>query len=166
MPLPLLLVHTLIDELDREGHSTARLLERVPADRLEWRPHAKSMPLGDLAWHVATIPGRIATIVRAGAYDISGAMPEPRGGNDFTGEFRRNQELARRLLLSFDESALSQPFTITHRGQTVVTMHAAGAIRTLMFNHSYHHRGQLTVYLRLLDVALPVIYGSTADERP
>lgn len=159
------MVQSFLDELEREGHSTARLLERVPADHLAWRPHPRSSMLGDLAWHVATLPARVTELVKRGAYDLSMAQQETCGGNDFAAEHRKSIEIARRLLLGYDESALAQPFTITHTGTTLVNMQVAGAIRTIMLNHLYHHRGQLTVYLRMLDVPLPVLYANTADEK-
>ncbi len=165
MPLPLLLVDTLIEELDREGFSTRRLLERVPVDHLDWKPHAKSTSLGDLAWHLASIPGRIATLIRAKTFDVGSVAAPLRESSDFPAELDRNLSVARALLRSFDEAALLDPFTITHQGQTVLSMPAATAIRSIMFNHAYHHRGQLTVYLRMLDVPLPIIYGNSADER-
>lgn len=162
------LANELLAELDRESRASHRLLERVPADKLEWRPHPKSMTLRDLAWHVATIPSRIARIVASGAFDLANARPTPAAGEitDFAAELQRSIDEASEILGKFDDTAMMETFTLSRGGAVVMSLPRAAGVRTLMLNHSYHHRGQLTVYLRLLDIPLPATYGSSADEKP
>ncbi len=162
------LANELLAELDRESRASRRLLERVPAEKLEWRPHPKSMTLRDLAWHVATIPSRIARIVASGAYDLADARPTPAAGEttDFAAELQRSIDEAKEILGKFDDEVMMESFTLSRGGVVVMSMPRAAGVRTVMLNHSYHHRGQLTVYLRLLDIPLPATYGSSADEKP
>ncbi len=161
------MANELLAELDRESFATRRLLERVPADKLEWRPHSKSMTLRDLAWHVATIPSRIARIVAAGAYNLADARPAQAADvTDFAAELQRSIDEAKEILGRFDDAAMMETFTLTRGGKVVFSMPRAAGVRTILLNHSYHHRGQLTVYLRLLDIPLPATYGSSADEKP
>jgi uncharacterized damage-inducible protein DinB len=159
------LSESLIAELEREGKSTERILDRVPADKLEWRPHAKSMTLGVLAWHIASLPAIVVVGLREGKRDVSGSRPGPREGTDFVATFRRNlDELKRALAATPDEGLLKERFSFVNKGEPVVSIPKLGFVRTVMMNHSIHHRGQLTVYLRLLDVPVPAMYGTSADE--
>ena len=153
----------ILGELDFESHSTRRILERVPNDKLAWAPHEKSMTLGALAWHLATIPRRVTELLAAGTFDLSSARP-PAASGDFLGEFDRNLAQVRETINALDDSAIRAPFTITRHGEAVVTIPAVSFIRSVLLNHSYHHRGQLSVYLRLLDVPVPALYGTSADE--
>jgi uncharacterized damage-inducible protein DinB len=162
------IANELLAELDRESFATRRLLERVPTDKLEWRPHPKSMTLRDLAWHVATLPSRIARIVASGAYDLANARPTPAAAEttDFAAELHRSIGEAKEILGSLDDKTMLETFTLSRGDVVVFSMPRAAGVRTVMLNHTYHHRGQLTVYLRLLDVPLPATYGSSADEKP
>lgn len=153
----------ILGELDFEARSTRRILERVPADKLSWSPHEKSMTLGALAWHLATIPKRVQQLLAAGTFDLSSARP-PAASDDFIGEFDRNVAAVREAINALDNDAIRAPFTITKNGEPVTTIPAVSFIRSVLLNHSYHHRGQLTVYLRLLDVPVPAMYGTSADE--
>lgn len=158
---------TLIGELKREGESTVRMLERVPPEEIAYRPHAKSMSLGELAFHLTWIPHRVATMLHAGEFDLTNARPTvaPAEPIDYVDAYRRNLGELIAAVDSLDNDAIMQRFTI-RRGDTVlVDIPKAGIIRTIGMNHSYHHRGQLSVYLRMLDVPLPAIYGTSADER-
>jgi uncharacterized damage-inducible protein DinB len=159
------LADLLIAEIEREGKSTSRILERVPPDKLEWRPHAKSMSLGELAWHIATLPANAVTGLREGKRDVSRARPGPRQGVDMVGEFQRNLgELKNALGAISDEVLLGERFAFVRGEQVLTSFPKAAFIRTVLMNHSIHHRGQLTVYLRLLDVPVPAMYGTSADE--
>ena len=160
------LIEPILMELERESKSTLKLLERLPDDKFDWRPHPRSKSLGDLAWHLATIPKRIATIVQAASFDTSGAVPTPHPatGAEISSEFRASVDTARTTLSPMDDDALRETFSLVRDGREILSMPRIGFLRTVLLNHSYHHRGQLTVYLRLLDVPLPPIYGNTADE--
>jgi uncharacterized damage-inducible protein DinB len=158
------IAETLLAELERESVATREILSRVPPAELEWRPHEKSMSLGDLAWHIASIPRVIAERVRDGGFDVGSARPPKRTGSDFAGELQRSLDAARAALAAISDSAMFEPFTLRRGDSVIQSFPRIGAVRSILLNHSYHHRGQLTVYLRLLGVPLPPVYGTSADE--
>jgi uncharacterized damage-inducible protein DinB len=159
------LANALVAEVEQEGKSTLRMLERVPADKLDWTPHPKSLTLGRLAWHLVSIPALAVRLIAARQFDITNAGPPQMPENpDFAGSFRRNLEAIQATLAAMDDDALKAPFTVSRNGDVLYEMRTNIFIRSIMMNHSYHHRGQLSVYLRLLDVPLPAIYGTSADE--
>jgi uncharacterized damage-inducible protein DinB len=160
------LAQTLLAELEREGVSTAAILSRVPKDRADWQPHAKSMTLGQLAWHIATIPRNVSKLVSACTFDVGNARPSRTPEHDdYSRALQESLADAKAAILAVDEKdGFLAPFTITRGEQTLQQFPTVGAIRTMMLNHWYHHRGQLTVYLRLLDVPVPATYGTSADE--
>ena len=160
------IINAILPELDIEAKTTVRVLERVPSDRLDFTPHPKSSTLGKLAWHIASIPATVQRLLRAGTFDLSQARPAPipSDTNAIVEEFRRNTADTRAYLETLTDENLREPFTMIRGGQTVMTIPKIGVVRTILMNHTYHHRGQLAVYLRLLDVPVPVIYGTTADE--
>ncbi len=156
---------SLIAELEREGKSTVRILERVPNETLDWRPHPKSMSLGELAWHIATLPANAVKGLREGRRDIALSRPGPCEGDDFVATFQRNLgELKVALAATSDEALLQERFSFVRNSEVVTSFPKLAFVRTVLINHSIHHRGQLTVYLRLLDVPVPAMYGTSADE--
>ena len=163
------LAKTLVAELEREGASTRRVLERVPADQLEFQPHPKSMKLGPLALHVANLPGAFSRMGRLDEFDVSTAKfspPMPQGVDEILATLEASLADARAFLSGLDDAALASPWRLKAGQNELFTVSRADLVRNLMFNHSYHHRGQLTVYLRMLDVPLPSVYGPSADENP
>jgi len=159
----------LLNELHQEAAITRRVLERVPGDKLEWRPHPKSMSLGQLAMHVASIPGNLSGLVQADEFDASQANftpPAPGSVEEILTAHDSSLRAAQDYLGGVDELTAQGSWRLTFRGKEVFTAPRGGVIRSLMLNHWYHHRGQLSVYLRLLDVPVPVIYGRSADENP
>jgi uncharacterized damage-inducible protein DinB len=162
------LSRVFIGELERESFSTVKVLSRVPLDKLDWRPHPKSTTLGALAWHVANIPRRVSSLLSAGSFDVRKAKPASAAEHtDFVAELHSAIEAAKQVLEALDDDAMkAKTFRFTRDDETIVELSLLGAIRTIMLNHGYHHRGQLTVYLRLLDIPVPAIYGSSADENP
>jgi len=158
----------LLMELERESETTRRLLERLPDDKLAWKPHEKSMSLGRLAIHVATIPGSIAAVLEEDSYDVSvDNMPSPATSRAQALEaFEKSRADAARILGGFDDAVLAKMWTAQRGGQTVTSLPRSAVIRFILLNHLIHHRGQLSVYLRLLGVPLPPMYGPTADENP
>jgi len=159
----------LIAELDAELPATRRVLERIPPERLAWRPHAKSMSAGQLAQHVATMPANIARIAQSPGLDAATRM-----GDYATCESREavlatldaSVASARDALASLDEAGANAIWKFTFGDRDIFTMPRLAVMRTMAFNHWYHHRGELVVYLRLLDVPVPVVYGRSADENP
>jgi len=162
-------MEALLKELRQESEATKRLLERVPEDRLGWRPHPKSMTLGQLALHVARIPGDLSRLAQLNEFDASKANfdpPIPESKKAIAEALKKSLGEAEEYLGSLGADQADATWRLTLRGNEVFAMPRAGLLRSLMLNHWYHHRGQLTVYLRLLDVPLPVVYGRTADENP
>lgn len=160
---------TLIAELDQEARATRELLERVPLERLSWRPHSKSMTLGQLALHVAQVPGAFASILAADEVDFATVdFSGPASGDTSNLVKVLDDSLcgARRWLSQLDDERAGALYRAHLGQQELFAAPRHVLVRSLVFNHWYHHRGQLTVYLRLLDVPLPPIYGPTADENP
>jgi len=159
-------IDPILDELTREAATTRRVLERVPSDQLAWRPHQKSKSIGELAWHVASIPSRIAKLIQDDEADVTSVkqspMPETTAG--LVEGFDRQLAEAKELLARLDDAALSRMTTMRRGDLKIFSGPKRALIRTVMLNHTYHHRGQLSVYLRLLDVPVPSVYGPTADE--
>lgn len=154
-----------LPEFDQEMATTRRLLERVPSEKGPWKPHPKSFPLGHLAQLVATMPGWITNALRETSLDLASS---PGYGFETTEtllrEFDRHVAEAREALAATTEADLAVPWSLRHGDQVIFTA-PRGEIARQHLDHLIHHRGQLTVYLRLIDVPLPSIYGPTADER-
>src|SRR6185369_9466463 len=156
-------------ELEREAVATRRILERVPADRLDWQPHPKSMTLGQLALHMANIPGGISRMARLDGMDVAGRPnlpPQPQSADELLAALDASLTEARSLLETLDDEAADAPWRLSAGPREIFTLPRIDILRTMMLNHLYHHRGQLAVYLRLLDIPVPVIYGRSADENP
>jgi len=162
-------VAPLIAELEAEAPITRRVLDRIPADRLAWRPHPRSMTLGQLAMHVAMIPERISALSHQDGFDAATARfdpPQPGDLQEIVATHDAGLETARANLAGFSAEDLRANWRLTLGERELFAIPRAGMLRTLLFNHWVHHRGQLSVYLRLLDVPLPIIYGRSADENP
>jgi uncharacterized damage-inducible protein DinB len=161
------LTERLIAELGQEAETTRRVLERVPPEKLSWTPHQKSQSLGQLAFHVAMIPGRIADLVDPPASELPVVpRPEAKSIEELTSALSASVARATEKLRGWGDEGLDLMFRLTRNGKTVLQMPRYNMIRSVMFNHWFHHRGQLTVYLRLLDVPVPSVYGGSADEAP
>jgi len=161
-------VQELLQELEQEAPATRRLLARVPAEKFDWRPHARSMSLGQLANHLASLPHGILYATLQPSFD-PGALPPleaPASTEALLATFDAGMEYARGKLGSMPDADLDIPWKVVSGEQVLLSMPRGAALRTVLLNHSYHHRGQLTVYLRLNDVSLPSVYGPTADEPP
>ena len=162
------IAEALIAELELEVPATRRVLERVPQAHLAWKPHRKSMSLGQLALHVATVPGNVASLV---AQDLvpeppSFVQPEAATASELLPALDASVAQARRIVSGFDDAAMHATWRLLHGGKELMAMPRVGMLRAIMLNHWYHHRGQLLVYLRMHDVPLPSVYGPTADENP
>lgn len=156
----------LLQELEQESGSTRRVLERVPESRLDWKPHAKSMTLGELAMHVANLPGAIAEISTRD-FDVKTPIPRPsaRSVAELLAALDRSLARARTVLASMGDAALAAPWRAMNGDQVVWSQPRGQFLRSVMLNHWYHHRGQLTVYLRQTGALVPGIYGDSADEK-
>jgi uncharacterized damage-inducible protein DinB len=159
----------LVGELQQESATTRRVLERVPAEKLEWRPHRTSMTLGQLAMHVAVIPDAIAQLAQREGFDAAQANfdpPQPKDKKEILDAFERSVTSAQGYLSGLTGDSAAQTWRLTSKGREVFSVPRSGLLRSVMLNHWYHHRGQLSVYLRMLEVPMPVIYGRSADEDP
>ena len=155
---------SLLPELDQEMATTRRLLERVPSDRGRWKPHEKSFPLGHLAQLVARMPGWITNMMATTELDLADAPAysfEPT--EKLLAEFDRNVAEARDALAASSDEDFRVTWSLKHGDRALFSAPRGEVVRQTI-NHLIHHRGQLTVYLRLNDVPLPPIYGPTADE--
>jgi len=159
----------MLNEFREEVATTRRVLERVPKDKLAWKPHPKSMSLGQLALHVALIPGNLSKLAQLEEFDASQANflpPAPGSVDEIHTAFEQSVRSAEECLSCMSEQAALGNWRLTFHGKEIFSKPRVGLLRSIMLNHWYHHRGQLSVYLRLLDVPVPIIYGRSADESP
>jgi uncharacterized damage-inducible protein DinB len=157
----------LVQEFEAEAKTTRRVLERVPSDKLAWTPHSKSMSLGRLAMHLASAPSNISAWPVADHFEFTGdPTPVPTCTADIVAAHDSGVQRVRENLEKIGDRGLGAAWTGSAGGKTLMTMPKAALLRALLMNHTYHHRGQLSVYLRLLDVPVPPIYGPSADENP
>jgi uncharacterized damage-inducible protein DinB len=158
----------LLPEFDHETGTTRRLLERVPEDRLAWKPHQKSMTMGRLAMHLAEVPGYGHRVVSLPELDFDTSNYKPREATsrgELLSVFDESVAATRKALDGASDGELMAVWTMKADGKPLFSLPRIAALRTLMMNHMIHHRGQLSVYLRENDVPLPSIYGPTADEK-
>jgi len=161
------LVDALLPEFDREMATTRTVLARVPEDKFDWKPHAKSFSLGALATHVATLPTWATETLTRAVIDIDPNQQPPSAlpsRQDLLTAFDANVGAARAALAGKTDAELLAMWSLTRGGRTLFTMPKTAVLRSFVLNHLVHHRGQLTVYLRLLDVPVPSVYGPSADE--
>jgi uncharacterized damage-inducible protein DinB len=156
----------LLAEYDHEMATTRKLLERIPDGNLAWKPHEKSRSLGDLATHLASLLLWTPLILNEFSFDLVNSPPNGAGAAaraDVLSAFDRSTSRAR-LCLDKTDAELMAPWTLQRDGQQMFTLPRAAAFRTFVLSHVVHHRGQLSVYLRLTGVPVPAIYGPSADE--
>lgn len=155
----------LLTEFEHEAIATGRLLERLPAASLSWRPHPRSLTLGALALHIATIPGNLASLAEGEGVEAKDiVLPEAESLDQIREAWRQGMKTVREKLTCAKDPGGEWSITIDQVPAMTITKDAVR--RLLMLNHWYHHRGQLTVYLRLLDVPIPAVYGWSADDNP
>ena len=161
---------SMLPEFDQEMAATRRVLERVPADRFGWRPHAKSWTMGELAAHLANIPSWTSVTVEQDSFDMSPAGgPPPRtppaaSPAEALIRFDTNVAAARAVLTAARDATLLSPWTLLAAGSAVFSLPRVVVLRRFVVSHGVHHRAQLGLYLRLNDIPVPNIYGPTADE--
>jgi predicted dithiol-disulfide oxidoreductase (DUF899 family)/uncharacterized damage-inducible protein DinB len=163
------MIEPMLGEFQAEVGATRRILERIPADKLTWRPHPKSMTLGQLGIHIAMVPGALSTLAQGDGLDVSQAKfipPQPKDVHEIYAAFDESVRVADTHLKGMTDEKAQGSWILKHGDKELSNQPRIGVLRTIMLNHWYHHRGQLSVYLRLLDVPVPVVYGPTADENP
>ena len=163
------LVDALLPEFDHEMATTRRVLDRVPESALAWNPHDTSRSLAQLSGHLTNIPMWCTKILESTVFDLAEAddmrTPPPTAHDALLKAFDGKVSGARASLVTRTDAELLAPWTLKKDGHVIFMLPRISAIRSFVMNHSIHHRGQLTVYLRLNDVPLPPIYGPTADEQ-
>ena len=159
----------MLQELEHEAQTTRRVLERVPGHQLGWRPHQKARTLGELALHVATVPGAVADLASSPSPAQAPQFgPDPTPGNaaELVPALDRSIAHAKQVIGRMDDATLTEIWRLRSGDRELLAIPRVAFLRSIMLNHWYHHRGQLTMYLRELDVAVPSIYGPSADENP
>lgn len=160
----------LIGEFDHEMANTRKTLERVPDAKFDWKPHAKSFSMGALAGHIAFIPCWARDTIRMPDFDVNPpggqlAQPPPlKSRADILAFFDKGVAEARAELATVSDQSLMTSWSLLSGGKTVFTMPRVAVLRSMIMNHMVHHRGQLTVYLRMNDLPVPALYGPSADE--
>jgi uncharacterized damage-inducible protein DinB len=160
---------SMLAEFHEEAATTKRVLGRVPADKLGWKPHERSMSLGQLALHIATVPAGICRITAADVFDVSQANftpPAPQTMEEVHAALDATVRTVEGTLSGSSEGNAQASWHLMLGDKELMSMPRVQVWRSLMLNHWYHHRGQLSVYLRLLEVPVPSIYGPSADEKP
>ncbi len=164
------IAESLLPEFDQEMGNTRKVIARVPNGKTDWRPHPKSMQLGYLAVHLSMLPNWVNMILEKDELDIglmmkSGwKMPDFESADASVAVFDDIIMKARSALATASDAELMKPWSLKNNGVVVFTLPKIATLRSMVFNHVIHHRGQMTVYLRLNDVPLPGLYGPTADE--
>jgi uncharacterized damage-inducible protein DinB len=162
------IAQAFLAEFETQAPITRRFLERLPADKLTWKPHAKSMTAGQLAYHLAFVPGGIVRFVQnnpAPAPEFAN-FPQPASREEILKVFEESITAVRNQLPKFDDAAMRETWRLVAGGREVLAQPRAEFLRDVMFSHWYQHRGQFSVYLRMLNVAVPASWGPSADEAP
>jgi uncharacterized damage-inducible protein DinB len=159
---------SFLAEFETQAPVTRRFIERLPEHKLTWKPHPRSMSAGQLAYHLAQIPGGIVHFVRNNPAQApeSFNFVQPSTCAEIFAKFDESEAAVREMLPRFDDAAMAETWRLMARGNEVLAQPRAEFLRDVMFSHWYQHRGQFSVYLRLLDIAVPASWGPSADEPP
>jgi uncharacterized damage-inducible protein DinB len=162
-----MLSQAFIAEIKHEAASTKRILERVPEGKFDWKPHEKSMSLGRLATHVAELPGFLYSILTIDDFDFAKGHYKPSHATtpkELMNVFQEKLDEVVQTLQDTSDEKMQAGFTLRSGDHVIATVPRMVAVRSMALNHLIHHRGQIAVYLRLLDVPVPGLYGPSADE--
>jgi len=162
------LVDPILMEMDQEAEITKRLFDIIPEDKLSWRPHAKAKSLGELAMHIAGLQAGVAELSQQDTVEIPNFPPDTEATSraEILEAFADSLKKAKDIVNATDDARATALYTITKDGRTLMTVPRIAFWRSILLNHNYHHRGQLSTYLRELDIPLPSIYGPSADTNP
>ena len=159
----------MLAEFEEQAPLTRKYLERVPEEKFTWKPHAKSLTAGQLAYHLAFVPGSVVSAAAtnpAPAPDFNALFSQPASRQEVLDKFDESIATVRELLPRFDDAAMAENWRLVAGDRELVAMPRGKFLRDIMLSHWYQHRGQMCVYLRLLDVPVPSTWGPSADERP
>ena len=159
---------SLLAEFETQAPVTRKFLERLPEDKLAWKPHNKSMSAGQLAYHLASVPGGAVRFVQNNPVQAPefASFPQPASCQEILKTFEESIAAVRSLLPKYDDTAMKETWRMVAGGREVLAQPRAEFLRDVMMSHWYQHRGQFSVYLRMLDVAVPASWGPSADEPP
>ena len=161
------IAESMLAEFETQATITRRFLERLPEDKLTWKPHEKSMTAGQLAYHLAMVPGGLVRFVQSNPAQAPGFnFPQPASLEDVLKTLEASIETVRNLLPTYDDAAMHETWRLMAGQQQVLAQPRGQFLRDVMFSHWYQHRGQFSVYLRLLNVPVPASWGPSADEMP
>jgi uncharacterized damage-inducible protein DinB len=163
-----LIAGAMLAEFEIQAPITRRFLERLPADKLTWKPHEKSLTAGQLAYHLATIPGNILGLAAGNPVQARGKFdyPQPGSCDEILAAFEENVAAVRSRLPAFDDAAMNETWRLMKDEKVMFALPRCLFLRDIMLSHWYQHRGQFSIYLRLLDIPVPASWGPSADEPP
>lgn len=161
------MIDAILGELEQEDVKTRKVLERIPTERFGWKPHERSMSMGQLASHVVETLGWGAVTLTEDGYDMPAEFSpwQASSSEELLKQFESNLSSVKQAMQSYPDSRLSESWTLSGNGQVFFSLPRAAVLRSMILNHQIHHRGQLSVYLRLNDIPVPAIYGPSADEQ-
>ena len=162
------IANDFLAEYEKQAPITRKFLERLPTDKLTWKPHGKSLTAGQLAFHIASVPGGIVRFVGSNPAQApeSFNFPQPATSEEILKAHDESVITVRSLLVKFDDAAMKEAWHMQAGGREIFSQPRSGFLRDVMLSHWYQHRGQFSVYLRLLDIAVPASWGPSADEAP
>jgi uncharacterized damage-inducible protein DinB len=162
------IAQAMLAEFEAQAPVTRKFLERLPEDKLTWKPHQKSMTAGQLAYHLAAVPGGIVRFVQNNPAQApeSFNFPQPAGRAEILKTLEESISTVRSILPKFDDAAMTETWRMVAGGREMLAQPREEFLRDVMLSHWYQHRGQFSVYLRMLDVAVPASWGPSADEPP
>jgi uncharacterized damage-inducible protein DinB len=156
----------LVTEFDQEMSNTRKALERVPGEKWDWKPHPKSGSLGWMAAHIATLPHFAVTTIKTSEFEIAGSeLPKVNNISELLPVFAEQRQKGRDSIVGVTDEQLREIWTLKWNGKVLFALPKYNVLRTMCFNHIIHHRAQLTMYLRTLDIPVPALYGPSADEQ-
>jgi uncharacterized damage-inducible protein DinB len=160
------IAESLLAEFEMQAPITRRFLERLPADKLTWTPHEKSMSAGQLAYHLASVPGGIVRFAQKNPAPAPESLKirQPESREEILQTFEESIATVRSLLPAFDDNAMNERWSMVFGDRELFAQPRGTFLRNVMLSHWYHHRGQLSVYLRILDIPVPASWGPSADE--
>jgi len=161
------IAQSFLAEFEIQAPITRRFIERLPEDKLTWKPHPRSLTAGQLAYHLAFVPGAVVQFAQNSPAEARGfVFPEPSSAAEILARFDESIATVRGLLPKFDDAAMKETWRLVADGRELLAIPRALFLRDIMLSHWYQHRGQFCVYLRLLDIPVPASWGPSGDEPP
>jgi uncharacterized damage-inducible protein DinB len=161
------IAQSLLAEFEVQARVTRKFLERLPEDKLTWKPHERSMTAGQLAYHLASVPGGVVRFVQSSSRQAGGFnFPQPATVQEVFSKLDESVATVREVLPTFDDEAMHEAWRLLAGDKELMVMPRSSFLRDIMFSHWYQHRGQFSVYLRLLNIPVPASWGPSADEQP